>query len=56
MKADPDDDIFLRCAISVRADYVVSGDGHLLDLEYYAGIPIVTVRAFLVHEFPHAIP
>ena len=56
VKADPDDDIFLRCAISVRADYVVSGDGHLLDLECYAEIQVVTVRAFFVREFPRLIP
>jgi putative PIN family toxin of toxin-antitoxin system len=50
--ADPDDDIFLHCAISAKAVYVVSGDLHLLDLGEYAGIPILTIRDFLTQEFP----
>jgi len=49
--ADPDDDVFLHCAIVVRAAYVVSGDHHLLDLENYADIPILTVHDFLAREF-----
>jgi predicted nucleic acid-binding protein len=52
VKADPDDDIFLHCATVVQADYILSGDGHLLDLGQYAGIPIVTVRDFFAGEFP----
>lgn len=44
--ADPDDDIFLRCATVSGAVCVVSGDHHLLDLGEYAGIPILTVRSF----------
>jgi putative PIN family toxin of toxin-antitoxin system len=50
--ADPDDDIFLRCAVVAGVAYVVSGDHHLLDLENYAGVPIITVRDFLAREFP----
>lgn len=53
--ADPDDDIFLRCAVVAGAAYVVSGDHHLLDLERYAGIPILTVRDFLAREFPDLV-
>ena len=45
--ADPDDDIFLRCAVAANAACVVSGDHHILDLHEYAGIPILTVRDFL---------
>lgn len=51
--ADPDDDIFLRCAAVADAAYVVSGDHHLLDLEEYASVPIVTVRDFFSREFPN---
>lgn len=50
--ADPDDDVFLRCARAAEASYVVSGDHHLLELGTYAGIPIITVRDFLEREFP----
>ena len=53
--ADPDDDIFLRCATVVGATCVVSGDRHLLDLGEYAGIPIITVRDFFTKEFPDQI-
>jgi predicted nucleic acid-binding protein len=44
---DPDDERILACAIDGRADLIVSGDRHLLDLESYADIPIITVRDFL---------
>ena len=54
--ADPDDDIFLRCAVASQASYVVSGDHYLLDLEAYAGIPIVRVRAFLDQRLPERHP
>ena len=49
---DPDDDIFLHCAVTAGASYIVSGDRHLLQLEQYAGIPVVTARAFLSRHFP----
>lgn len=52
---DPDDDVFLRCAMAARAAYVVSGDHHLLDLERHAGIPILTVHDFLAQEFPQKL-
>jgi len=50
---DPDDDIFLECALAGNADYIVSGDRHLLALEVFQGIPIVTPALFaaiLAHE------
>jgi hypothetical protein len=50
--ADPDDDVFLRCALAAQAAYVVSGDRHLLDLGEYADVPILTVRDFLTQTFP----
>jgi putative PIN family toxin of toxin-antitoxin system len=45
---DPDDDKFLACAIAGAADYVVSGDRHLLELGVYEEIRIVTPAEFLV--------
>jgi predicted nucleic acid-binding protein len=53
--ADPDDDVFLRCATAASAAYVISGDHHLLDLGGYAGIPILTVHDFFAREFPDRI-
>lgn len=44
---DPDDDRVLECAVAGKADFVVSGDRHLLRLGTYEGISIVTVRQFL---------
>lgn len=45
--ADPDDDKVLACALTVRADYIVSGDRHLLDMHPFRRIPILRPRAFL---------
>ena len=39
--ADPDDDHVLACAIAANADFIVSGDKHLLDLKRHQGIEIV---------------
>jgi putative PIN family toxin of toxin-antitoxin system len=44
---DPKDEMFLACALDGLADLIVSGDHHLLDLEIYRDIPIVTARQFL---------
>jgi len=44
---DPQDEIFLACALDGQADLIVSGDRHLLDLGKYHGIPILTARQFL---------
>jgi len=44
---DADDAIVLGTALAARADCIVSGDGDLLVLREYRGIPIVTARAFL---------
>ena len=50
--ADPDDDAFLWCAQAAEAAYLVTGDRHLLDLGMHASIPIITIRDFLMREFP----
>jgi putative PIN family toxin of toxin-antitoxin system len=52
---DPDDDIFLQCAVVAGAAYVISGDHHLLDLGAYEGIPILTIRDFLTQVFPDQV-
>jgi len=44
--ADPDDDKFLEAAVAGDVDYLVSGDQHLLDLDSFRGIEIVTPRTF----------
>ena len=44
---DPDDNMVLACAVEANADFVVSGDRHLLALGSYEGMPIVRAAAFL---------
>lgn len=43
---DPDDDQILSCALSARADYLVTGDSDLLELKEFRGIKILTPGAF----------
>ena len=47
IKDDPDDNKVLACALAVKADYIVSGDSHLLDLGVFENIPIVTMKDFI---------
>jgi putative PIN family toxin of toxin-antitoxin system len=44
---DPDDNRVLECAVAGKADFIVSGDRHLLQIRSYDGIAIVRVRQFL---------
>ena len=44
---DPDDDVVLATALEGGADFIVSGDKHLLSLREFRGIRIVTVREML---------
>lgn len=44
---DPDDDAVLACALTARADAIVSGDSDLLTLQTYKGIPILGVGELL---------
>lgn len=47
IEADPTDNKFLEAALAGKAIYVVSGDGHLLDLKAFRGILIITARDFI---------
>jgi len=44
---DPDDDRILEAALAAKADYIVSGDKHLLSLKEWNGIRIRTPSEFL---------
>ena len=44
---DPADEMVLACAVEAQADVVVSGDRHLLHLDAYRSIPVLTARQFL---------
>lgn len=47
VRRDPDDDRILECALAGRAERIVTGDRHLLELKSYEGIPILTPAVFL---------
>ena len=47
VKADPADDTILRTAFDGKANYIVSGDNHLLSLGTFRGIKILTVDEML---------
>jgi len=43
---DPDDDAILAAAIEGEANFIVTGDQHLLRLREFRGIPILTPEQF----------
>jgi len=45
--ADTTDNKFLEAAVEGKANLIVSGDGHLLELETFHNIPIITGREFI---------
>lgn len=47
VKDDFSDNKILECAIAGNADYVVSGDKHLLNIKEYKGIKIFSPSEFL---------
>lgn len=56
IERDPKDDMIIACAVEVSANYIVSRDQHLLDLDNYQQIQIVTPEDFihiLRHEREH---
>jgi len=44
IKADPDDNKILECAVASGDSYIVSGDKHLLELTEYGKIKIITPK------------
>jgi len=44
---DPSDNMFLVCAVEGKADFIISGDNHLLEVGTYQGIQILTPREFI---------
>lgn len=47
VKQDPKDNKILECAVAGDANYIVTGDKHLLKLRQFEGIKIVTPADFL---------
>lgn len=52
--ADPDDDKFVEAAIQGNANFIVSGDHHLLSLGTVEGIPVLTPRQFMERLEQHS--
>lgn len=48
VEEDPDDNRVLECAIAAEANYIISGDKHLLDLGEYQGIEVLPPAGFIV--------
>lgn len=44
IQQDPSDNRVLECAQAANADYIISGDEHLLKLRSFEGIPILTTK------------
>lgn len=44
---DPNDDMFIVCAMEGNADYIVSGDADLLKIKSHDNIDIITADAFM---------
>ncbi|MCW8795911.1 MAG: putative toxin-antitoxin system toxin component, PIN family [Chlorobium sp.] len=49
--ADPDDNRILEAAHAAKANAIISGDAHLLDLATWNNIPIVSADTFLKKSF-----
>jgi uncharacterized protein len=47
IKDDPDDDIILAIAKQKKANFIISGDPHLTNMNAYEGIKIMTPAKFL---------
>ena len=47
IKDDPDDDKFIECAVAARAQYIISGDKHLLNLKTFQNITVISPSEFL---------
>jgi len=49
VKADPDDDKFIECAVALEAEYIITGDKAILSLGQYMKIKILSPREFIKH-------
>lgn len=47
ISGDETDNRVLECALAAEADYIISGDSHLLNLKIYKGIEILPPANFL---------
>jgi len=48
VEKDPDDNMFIECAVALKAKFVISGDKALKEIKDYMNIKIVSPREFLI--------
>lgn len=48
IKKDPEDDKFIRCALTGKVKWIISGDQHLLALKSYQKVKIFSPADFLL--------
>ena len=44
---DKTDNKYIECGITAGADYIISGDTHLLEMKKYGSIKIVSAKEYL---------
>jgi putative PIN family toxin of toxin-antitoxin system len=47
VEKDPDDNKFIECAVALKADFVITGDKALTEIQNYMAIKIVSPKDFL---------
>jgi len=50
VKQDPEDNKVLECSLEGKADYIITGDRHLLNLKQFGKTEILTAGEFLQRE------
>lgn len=48
IKQDPNDNMFIECAVALECPYIISGDKHLRSVKDYMGIKILSPKEFLI--------
>ena len=46
VRFDPEDDKFINAALSARAEYIITNDSHLLEVDGYEGLKIIRPKDF----------
>ena len=48
IEQDPDDNMFIECAVALGCSHIISGDKHLKQVKNYMGIKIINPKEFLI--------
>ncbi len=47
VEKDPDDNKFIECAVALKADFIITGDKALIEIQDYMSIKIISPKDFL---------